>query len=201
MVATLSGRLGRLAPFFGVALTHFLFETLCGMRGPVNRFLSCGVVVCGVLFVSCLAEWIQPLIRQEQDLWDVVAAMAGAGTFCLFRRVGIDTPSSLVRRSILRMACIASASVGLWRSLVEAADAGFRRRQFPVLAAFETPLELRRWTTRGCQIRRIGSTQRHGYVLHVTALEGIAYPLTKSPPIGLATNACIFLRLPTRLLS
>lgn len=162
--------------FFGMALAHFLFETLRGTRGPVNRFLFCGVVVCGVLFVSGMAEWIQPLIRQKRDLWDVVVAMAGAVTFCLFRIVGTDAPPSLVRRSILRMACIASASVGLWRPLVEIADGGLRRYQFPVLASFETPLELRRWTPRGCQIRRIRNTERHGYVLRVTAHEGIAYP-------------------------
>lgn len=161
---------------FGAGLAYFFFETSRSKWGLEKRGRSCGVAVCGVLLVSGLVEWSQPLLHQERDLWDMVATMAGAITLCVYRGALTDTPLSAMRLGVAILACIASVLVGLWRPLVEIADAGLRRHQFPVLASFESPLELCRWTPRGCQIRRIQRQDRHGHVLQVKASESIAYP-------------------------
>ncbi|MBE0598560.1 MAG: VanZ family protein [Desulfuromonadales bacterium] len=92
-----------------------------------------------------LVEGAQTLFGRSFDLWDLLRNLAGA-----LLAVAIFVPSPAISPPLQRRLCRGAAGLALAAVVLPAtalmADSLLARQQFPLLASFESPLELGRWS-------------------------------------------------------
>jgi hypothetical protein len=118
------------------------------------------------LFAGSLIEWLQHLTQRAAQLEDVARDLAGSFLWLAFApvhgartgrkwRLGIRLAASIVLILLMLPLC---------RILIDEASA---RWQFPVLASFETPFEIERWSIRPDIDASITASPRTGHVLEI----------------------------------
>lgn len=166
-------------PWFAVA--HFGFFAILA-----SALMSCAfttrrmstraaVALGGTILGALVVETVQPLIGQEADVGDMFYGVSG-GVSAVLVYAG--------RRSVLprlgRLLVYGGVLVALAAMLIPAitiADAVGARHQFPVLASFESPWEVRRWEPRGCSIQRTRAHATQGQcALEISVSDPAAYP-------------------------
>lgn len=138
-----------------------------GVAGPWAR-------VGGLIFAAGLlgiGEALQPLTGRSAQLGDLLAdGLGAAGAFVWLALGG--------RRQALLAACGAAIplALGAAPAVLEAIDVGRQQRQWPVLADFESALEMSRWSSReGVLARTTGETTQGAGRLSATLPAG-RYP-------------------------
>lgn len=161
---------------------HFGFGLVCAylitMGTRSLRFSprkACMMTLAGVFITAALIEMLQPAWGQEADAWDTAVAVSGGIAFVVWVHRK-HAERRWVRMAML-LVCGTSVIVGCARPLLAAWHAWYQRMSYPVLASFESPIELWNWEARGCQLVRSRGMSRHGrYSLRVQVQDATPYP-------------------------
>ena len=133
-----------LSDFLHFPLAIFLFWLVAGLVPSRRRAAAI------VLIAAALMECVQPLLGRSASIADFAYAALGViAAAMLFRIPKLKTAFAL----LCALALIPAGSV-VW-------DQCSARRDFPLLAGFESPLEKGRWTLNGVSMNRVkfNSTQ------------------------------------------
>ncbi len=151
-----TGRLERALVDLGHAPLFFLLAWCLGqwLLPSVSRWRALTLVwvlVAGFGFVS---EFLQAWVGRHPSWRDLSANLLGttAGVLWLKTQKSQITPSG---RRGLRISAGILLALGLVPAALIIVDVILERFQRPMLASFESPLELSRWTFQDCQVRRV----------------------------------------------
>ena len=97
------------------------------------------------------AEALQGWVSRHPSWQDAVANMLGAAAGVLWMQSKLPSPQKAITRFLAALLLLGSAAY----PLVILADALQQHRQLPLLASFETPWELTRWSVRDCELKRV----------------------------------------------
>ncbi len=107
----------------------------------------------GLISLGFLLEAIQATVGRSPSLHDAVANGCGATAACL-----LFWPSRGAQRQLGRLRYLLAVTLlvgGMTRPLLILLDVGLQRMETPMLASFEHPLEMVRWTTTHARMRRV----------------------------------------------
>ena len=176
----------------------FLAVTLLVLRGRPGRIAERGWgvrTVAGLAFATVCIEVIQPFLGRTGQWTDALLGMLGIAAGCMVHaRHGCSRSGSCLG-IILVLGLIACAPMG-----GVALDRFRARREFPVLASFESALELGRWEAAGCRVRRVALHPAQGCALEMKVKGEAAYPgvFLKEMPAGWAGYARLCCRVDLR---
>ena len=147
------------APTFAI-FAALVFRVIHGRRG-LGR-LSTGALAWGLLAAFGLAtEIIQSFVGRNPSWADVGTNMLGAaaGTLWAMSRTGV---SRRAHAGLLAMAGLALLMAAT-RPALTLLDCQLQRLQMPQIASFEQPLEVDRWRTWRCHVRRTRDHATDGF--------------------------------------
>ena len=160
------------APAFGLlALIAWI-----GIRPRSSRW-PCGTAVLawvGVILFGGTIEFIQGLTGRSPSWHDFLANGFGSGAALIW----ISIPESASRRvRLARLAAVAILfTIPSVPPILILTDSAIQRRERPILASFEQPLELSRWEFQGCRATRSRDHASDGAWCLRLALDHATYP-------------------------
>lgn len=104
-----------------------------------------------LIFVAIATEGLQHFVGRQPSAWDILANALGTTAGTLWFAARSNGPSKWLMRigtGILLLAAMAAP-------LLVLTDAAFQSFAMPILASFESPLELMRWNRQDCVIQRV----------------------------------------------
>lgn len=141
------------APLFALLAA---FGCWCFRRAPAVK--RSGLWVWLILMgFSLTSEALQSMVGRQSSWGDAFANLLGTTAGVLWMA---SPRKRLLARRILAVILFAVAS--LW-PLAIVTDALCQQNELPMLASFESPLELSRWTFAECQFQRVQEHQTEGY--------------------------------------
>lgn len=151
---------------------------LCWMLSNVasSQWRAGAVVILALSFgLGLLVERVQPYVGREAGLEDLFLGAAGSaaavGLFCIRRAAGRPSRWALAGSSVVLLLL---SSLPTMRVV---ADRAVARREFPVLASFESPWETGRWTANHGTVDRVRDGATDGrYAMRFRVTEAAAYP-------------------------
>jgi hypothetical protein len=111
-----------------------------------------------VALFGLVTEGVQHLVGRQASWHDVLANLLGITAGILWAESRAFAAYALRMRMLAVVLLLFAVASPLWIL----ADATFQRWQLPVLASFESPLELSRWSVQDCQIERVQRNQTAG---------------------------------------
>lgn len=125
-----------------------------------SRIAAAAVVWATAAGLGCASELVQSLVGRNSSWQDALANLLGAtaGVIWGFSR----TRSGIIARGRLWATVGALIIFASLRPLLTIVDDALQHWQMPMLASFEQPLELSRWTTRDCAVRRVSQHATDG---------------------------------------
>ena len=144
-------------PLFALMAWLFLFLLRKRNLNPLRRGL---LVVAATLSVGILAELIQPFVGRTAGVRDVVLGLAGSvAAVCLNMTL---RSRAIVVRVLLVAITLLLAFAAVFPLILITRDRQAARRDFPLLASFESNTELSRWSGNGCGVSRVPDHTTHG---------------------------------------
>jgi VanZ family protein len=144
-------------PLFALMAWLLLFL----LREKVVNPLWRGLQVVGVtLFAGLLAEFIQPFVGRTAGGRDILLGLAGS-----VAAVSLDMARrsrTIVARVLLVAMALLLAVAAAFPLILIHRDRQDARRDFPLLASFESRTELSRWAVNGCRVSRVPDHTTHG---------------------------------------
>ena len=147
--------------------THFpLFAVVAFLllalfrRSPLSVIRRAFVIVLLTVLVGVTAEFIQPFVGRTAGVRDVVLGLAGSvATVCLSMAF---QSRAIVARVLLVAISLLLAVAAVFPLIIIILDRQAARRDFPLLASFESRTELGRWSVNGCRVSRVPDHTTHG---------------------------------------
>ncbi|MDH3719375.1 MAG: VanZ family protein [Planctomycetota bacterium] len=134
------------------ALLSALAYTLFVGNQTRHRWLFTVVIWCFLASFGIVAEWLQAHVGRSASAHDAFANAAGAAAG-LFWVIGRRSPHP-ARRVAMNVGVVGLILAAFTYPLLVLLDVYLVHRSFPVLASFEQPLELWRWTPLNAKLQR-----------------------------------------------
>jgi VanZ family protein len=145
-------------PLFALTAWLLLFLLKGKNMAPLARG---SLVVAATLLAGLLAEFIQPFVGRTAGVRDVVLGLAGSvAAVCLNMALRSRT---IVARALLVATALLLAVAAVFPLILIHWDRQAARRDFPLLASFESHAELGRWSVNGCKVSRVPDHTTHGH--------------------------------------
>lgn len=148
-----------LAHFPVSALMAWILLWLAGTAKIAPRARG-GAAVLVTLAVGLAAEFLQPFVGRTAGVRDVVLGLAGSvSAVCVYLASGTAVRRT---RALLVTAVVLLTTAAVCPVVLILADRATARRDFPLLASFESRAELGRWSVRGCRVSRVSEHATDG---------------------------------------
>jgi hypothetical protein len=138
------------------ALVFFVFSVIVlkTVYRSNDRLKILPIIVIWVTITICgfFVEIVQPLVGRDMSWRDVWANSLGGGAGLLWAS---NRASTWRTRQLTVAISIALLLLAGWNPFSMLTDAVRQRLEFPLLASFESPLELSRWSSRECRVARV----------------------------------------------
>jgi VanZ family protein len=144
-------------PLFALMAWLLLFL----LRGKVMSPLWRGLLVVGAtLSAGLLAEFIQPFVGRTAGGRDILLGFSGS-VAAVFLNMALRSRAIVARVLLVAMALLLAVAAVFPLILINR-DRQLARRDFPLLASFESHTELSRWSVNGCRVSRVPDHTTHG---------------------------------------
>lgn len=171
----------RLADYLHDLLHAVLFAAIALLMAAIaprrrGRLASAAAIVVACLVLASAMELLQPLLGRDRQLGDVLLGGAGSLIAVCWLEAGrrASRPATRVFLALAGTLILLAVLLPAWLIVGDRQDA---REDFPVLASFESPAELGRWSANRCTVSRAARHATHGsFSLALEVVEDGGYP-------------------------